>query len=117
MPKIKRSLVSLQEPKKRLREIDKYLLDASEGLILFVRYLDRFLTHPKITPQGFLKAWNRAYNNLRRGREGHRKIKHPLVGKSGLEFFLIVSSFKKVAGTIFPPEFAAQLYELWVAEK
>jgi len=107
----------MEEPRNRLKKIRKHLPNISKNLEMFVLYLEQRLPPKKISPQGFIRAWNDAYDNIRRGREGRRPLDSPLVDISGLEYFHILCSFRPVIDAIFPPQFVDILTRLQAAER
>lgn len=109
--------LSMEEPRNRLKKIRKHLPNISKNLEIFVLYLEQHLPPKRISPQGFIRAWNHAYDNIRRGREGKKPLNSPLTNISGLEYFHILCSFRSVIDAIFPPQFVNILTSLQASNR
>lgn len=113
----KKLYVPFDEPRERLLEIERHLRDTSEGLKLFCRFLAERIWHKNISPAGFLRARDQAYSAIRKGRAKGEKLDHPLVGQTGLVYFLILTSLPKLSAAIFPPKFAEAVQALEAIRK
>lgn len=102
-------VIPVTEPKERLNRLKELANDLTEASVQFGQYVSKFLSSKRISPQRFLKIWEKAFRNIRRGREGRQKLSHPLVGRPGLDHFHILTEKNRVIEVIFPEPFAAQL--------
>lgn len=101
-----RQYIDVSLVKEKLRHINDCVRDDSQYFQDFADFLIKYLPKKRISPRGFLSAWNRAYNHLRRGRIGRKKLRHHLVKIDGLAFFNILAACPLALKAIFPPELA-----------
>lgn len=93
--------ISVQKIAETIENIKINLRDCPDGLDDFLNFFLSYLPSKKISRSGFIQRYNRAYDDLRRGRRGRQKIEHDLVGAPGLVLFNIYSSRDNVVRLFF----------------
>ena len=90
----------------KLRNINEYVRDDAQYFQDFGNFLIKYLPKKRISPRGFLFAWNRAYDHLRKGRVDRKKLRRSLANIDGLGFFKILAACPMALKAIFPPDLA-----------
>ena len=110
-------VLSMDEPKQKLMELETHLPDATNDLIYgFGRFLAERLK-PELIPQGFVLACELALQDLQAGVDGFtgRPIQSRLAGYPPMIYALLRSEVATIAKAIFPEEFA-KVVETFVEE-
>ncbi len=110
-------LISVDDLKEKLGRLRESASDLTDTSVMFGKYLCRFLNSKKISPQGFVKIWERAYQSIRLGKEKGKKLSHPLIGMSGLEYYYILSEKKRIIELAFPENFITELRKIEKSNK
>ena len=101
-------VLSMDEPKQKLMELETHLPDATNDLIYgFGRFLAERL-NPELIPQGFVLACELALYDLQAGVDGFtsQPIQSRVVGYPPIIYALLRSEVVTIAKAIFPEEFA-----------
>lgn len=104
----KRELVlSMEEPKKKLNELKKYMPGAQDTIYEFGRFLSERL-NPELVPEGFVLGCELAIYDLQKGVDGFtgEPINSNLVSYPPMVYALLRMEIPHIASVIFSEEFA-----------
>ncbi len=100
-------ILPMEEPKRRLLDLETYLPKASSPLVYdFGRYLAHCLSSPKTSPMGFALTCELAICDLAMG-VSHPEISHRLSGQPVGLYDHLHHEIPAISDAIFPEEFAA----------
>jgi|SRR3989344_1483850 len=108
--------LSMDEPKQKLRELEKYMPNAVETVHAFGRFLVERL-NSQLVPMGFVVGCHLAIHDLETGVDGFtgKPIRNGLVGYPPMIYALLGMEIPAIAKAIFPADFAAKI-EAFVEE-